>query len=147
MFNVGGGELIVIALIALIVLGPSRLPGAARQVGKTMSELRRLSSGFQNELKTAFDDAERSSAPATEVPADRNGSMASAVDAVSSQANPAAKVSAAKRAPAKPSNAKKAPAKGAATKKTAARKTTARTTVAKKAAKKKTAAKKATARR
>ena len=33
MFNVGGGEVLVIALIALIVLGPQRLPDAARQVG------------------------------------------------------------------------------------------------------------------
>ncbi len=59
MFNVGGGELLVILLIALIVLGPQRLPDAARQVGKVMGEIRRVSSGFQSELKTAFDaDAE-----------------------------------------------------------------------------------------
>jgi Sec-independent protein translocase protein TatA len=125
-------------LIALIVLGPSRLPGAARQVGKTMSELRRLSSGFQNELRTAFDDAERSSAPAAAAKAPDEGSMAAAVDAVSSQATPAAKAGAPKKAPAK---------KKTAAKKTAAKKTTAKTTVAKKAATKKTAAKKATARR
>ena len=56
MFNVGGGEVLVIALIALIVLGPQRLPGAARQVGKTMGELRRMSSGFQQELRGALDD-------------------------------------------------------------------------------------------
>jgi Tat protein translocase TatB subunit len=56
MFNVGGGELLVIALIALIVLGPQRLPDAARQVGRVMGDLRRISSGFQQELKVAFDD-------------------------------------------------------------------------------------------
>ena len=39
MFNIGGGEVLVIALIALIVLGPQRLPDAARQVGKAMGEL------------------------------------------------------------------------------------------------------------
>ena len=55
MFNIGGGELIVILLIALIVLGPQRLPDAARQVGKTMSELRRLSTGFQNEVRGALE--------------------------------------------------------------------------------------------
>jgi len=33
-------ELMVIALIALIVLGPSRLPDAARSVGKGMREMR-----------------------------------------------------------------------------------------------------------
>jgi Tat protein translocase TatB subunit len=58
MFNVGGGELIVILLIALIVLGPQRLPDAARQLGKAMGDLRRLSSGFQNEVKQAFDTAD-----------------------------------------------------------------------------------------
>ncbi|MGH9135825.1 MAG: Sec-independent protein translocase protein TatB [Acidimicrobiales bacterium] len=56
MFNIGGGELLVIMLLALIVLGPQRLPDAARQVGKAMGELRRLSSGFQSELKQALDE-------------------------------------------------------------------------------------------
>jgi sec-independent protein translocase protein TatB len=58
VFNVGGGELIVIALIALIVLGPQRLPEAARQVGKVMGDLRKLSNGFQNEMKSAFTEAD-----------------------------------------------------------------------------------------
>jgi Tat protein translocase TatB subunit len=58
MFNVGGGELLVILLIALIVLGPQRLPDAARTVGRVMGDLRRMSSGFQQELKDAFDDSD-----------------------------------------------------------------------------------------
>jgi sec-independent protein translocase protein TatB len=58
MFNIGGGELIVILLLALIVLGPERLPGAARQVGRTMGELKRLSTGFQNEVRTALEDVD-----------------------------------------------------------------------------------------
>ena len=37
-------------------MGLQRLPDAARQVGKAMGELRRLSTGFQNELKGALDD-------------------------------------------------------------------------------------------
>jgi sec-independent protein translocase protein TatB len=56
MFNIGGGELLVILLVALIVLGPARLPSAARQVGQFMGELRRLSSGFQQELRDALDE-------------------------------------------------------------------------------------------
>jgi sec-independent protein translocase protein TatB len=63
MFNVGGGELLVIMLVALIVLGPQRLPGAARQLGKVMGDIRRVSSGFQQELKDAF-DAEADDTPA-----------------------------------------------------------------------------------
>ncbi len=55
MFNIGGGEILVILMIALIVLGPQRLPTAARQVGKAMGELKRLSSGFQNEIRAAID--------------------------------------------------------------------------------------------
>ena len=55
MFNIGGGELLVIMLIALIVLGPQRLPDAARQIGKTMGDLRRISSGFQNEVRSALE--------------------------------------------------------------------------------------------
>ena len=46
MFNVGGGELLVILLIALIVLGPERLPRGARQMGRALGELRRISSSF-----------------------------------------------------------------------------------------------------
>lgn len=46
----------VIALLALIVLGPQRLPDAARQIGSFMGEIRKLSSGFQKELRTAFDE-------------------------------------------------------------------------------------------
>jgi sec-independent protein translocase protein TatB len=57
MFNVGGGELLVIFLIALVVLGPDKLPGAARQAGKYMSEFRRISQGFQQELRDAVKEA------------------------------------------------------------------------------------------
>ncbi|HEX8802551.1 MAG TPA: Sec-independent protein translocase protein TatB [Acidimicrobiales bacterium] len=65
MFNVGGGELLVIFLVALIVLGPQRLPDAARTVGKVVGEVRKISSGFQRELRDAFDDAEAAKPPAT----------------------------------------------------------------------------------
>jgi sec-independent protein translocase protein TatB len=58
MFNVGGGELIVILMIALIVLGPKRLPDAARTIGKTLGDLRRLSTSFQSEVKSALSAAD-----------------------------------------------------------------------------------------
>ncbi|MEA3020587.1 MAG: sec-independent protein translocase protein TatB [Actinomycetota bacterium] len=54
MLNVGPGELLVIFLVALIVLGPNKLPEAARQVGRITAELRRLSSGFQDEMREAM---------------------------------------------------------------------------------------------
>jgi len=55
MFNVGGGELLVILLIALMVLGPDRLPGFARKAGKVMGDVRRISQGFQSEIRDAMD--------------------------------------------------------------------------------------------
>jgi sec-independent protein translocase protein TatB len=55
MFNVGGGEILAILVIALIVLGPDKLPNAARQAGKYLNEFRRISSGFQDEIRGAMD--------------------------------------------------------------------------------------------
>jgi Tat protein translocase TatB subunit len=55
MFNVGGPEVLVILLVALIVLGPQQLPKAVRSVGNVMSELRRMSGGFQDEIRNALD--------------------------------------------------------------------------------------------
>ena len=56
MFNVGGGEFLVIMLVALVVLGPTKLPEAARQAGKIMGEFRRISAGFQREMREAMND-------------------------------------------------------------------------------------------
>jgi sec-independent protein translocase protein TatB len=59
VFNIGGGELIVILIIALIVLGPDKLPDAVRRAGRLYGELRRMSSGFQAELRDALDEPMR----------------------------------------------------------------------------------------
>ena len=56
MFNVGTPELLVILLVALVVLGPNKLPEAARQVGHFVGELRRMSTGFQTELRDAMQE-------------------------------------------------------------------------------------------
>jgi Tat protein translocase TatB subunit len=69
MFNVGGGELLVILLIALIVLGPQRLPEAARTVGKVVGEIRRMSTGFQREIRDAFEAENDAAAPKRTEPA------------------------------------------------------------------------------
>ena len=53
MGNLGGGEMLVILLVALIVLGPTKLPPAVRQVGKFVGEIRRIGQGFQQELREA----------------------------------------------------------------------------------------------
>ncbi len=56
MLNVGTPELLVIAVVALLVLGPTKLPEAMRKVGQAVGELRRMSSGFQSELRDALQE-------------------------------------------------------------------------------------------
>ena len=54
MGNLGSGELLVIFFVALLVLGPNKLPDAARQVGRAVNEIRRVSGGFQREMREAM---------------------------------------------------------------------------------------------
>lgn len=68
MFNVGPAEVVVILLVALIVFGPQRLPEAARTFGRVMSEVRRVSAGFQQEMRSAFEDADAASHRPESVP-------------------------------------------------------------------------------
>ena len=51
-----GSEIVVILLLALIVLGPEKLPEAIRKFGRVYSEIRKVSNGFQSEFKSAFDE-------------------------------------------------------------------------------------------
>lgn len=53
MLNVGGYELLIILLVALIFLGPTRLPEVARQIGQAAGSLKSMASGFQAELEAA----------------------------------------------------------------------------------------------
>jgi len=55
MFNVGGGEIIVVLLLALLVLGPDKLPSTAKKVGRFLHEFRRMTSGFEQEVRKAMD--------------------------------------------------------------------------------------------
>ena len=59
MFNLQGSEIIVILLIALVVLGPERLPDAVRRFMQTYHELKKMGNGFQSEIKAAFDEPMR----------------------------------------------------------------------------------------
>jgi sec-independent protein translocase protein TatB len=69
VFNVGGLELVAIGLVALVVLGPDKLPGAVRQAGSVLGQLRRLSDGFRLDLTAALDDDHVEPA-VTDVPTD-----------------------------------------------------------------------------
>lgn len=51
MFGIGMTELLVILVVALVVLGPSRLPEVARTLGKALGELKRQSSDVFEEFQ------------------------------------------------------------------------------------------------
>jgi Tat protein translocase TatB subunit len=53
MFGIGTSELLVILVVALIVLGPKRLPEVAKTLGKGLAELRKATSGLTDELYNA----------------------------------------------------------------------------------------------
>ncbi len=55
MFGIGGSELLVILVVALVVLGPKSLPKVARTLGKAMGEFRRVSTDFQRTLNAEVD--------------------------------------------------------------------------------------------
>jgi sec-independent protein translocase protein TatB len=59
VFNLQGSEIIVILLLALVVLGPEKLPDAIRKFSQTYGELKKMGNGFQSELKSALDEPMR----------------------------------------------------------------------------------------
>ena len=52
-------ELVVILVVALIVLGPKRLPEVARSIGRAVAEFRRQSNEVMEEFQTQLDADER----------------------------------------------------------------------------------------
>ena len=51
MFDIGFWELVLIAIIGLLVVGPDRLPGFARETGRWLRKIRRLTSDARRELR------------------------------------------------------------------------------------------------
>ena len=54
--NFGGGELVVIVLVALVFLGPDRIPEMARGAGKMLHKFRTMTEGLQSEVSDVLDD-------------------------------------------------------------------------------------------
>ncbi|MFM7252494.1 MAG: twin-arginine translocase TatA/TatE family subunit [Ilumatobacteraceae bacterium] len=59
MFNLQGSEIVFLLLIALVVLGPEKLPEAVRKFAKGYAEFRKMATGFQGELKSVLDEPMR----------------------------------------------------------------------------------------
>jgi sec-independent protein translocase protein TatB len=51
MFNIGPVELVVLAIVGLIVLGPDRLPDLARDAARMLRNLREMATGARQQLK------------------------------------------------------------------------------------------------
>jgi sec-independent protein translocase protein TatB len=58
MFDIGWSELVVIAVVALIAIGPKELPGVLRMVGQWMGKARKMASEFQGQFNEAMREAE-----------------------------------------------------------------------------------------
>lgn len=59
MFDIGFWELVVVAIVALLVVGPERLPGLVRSVGFWVGRFRKIASTVKSELQQELDKAER----------------------------------------------------------------------------------------
>jgi Tat protein translocase TatB subunit len=82
MFGVGPEELVLILIIALIVLGPERMPKVARDIGRVVGDLRRTS----DELREEFLNADK----LLDKAADAAGPPAAAIPATTQASEPAA---------------------------------------------------------
>jgi sec-independent protein translocase protein TatB len=58
MFDIGWSEFVLIAVIALIAIGPKELPGVLRMVGQWMGKARKMAAEFQGQFQEAMREAE-----------------------------------------------------------------------------------------
>jgi sec-independent protein translocase protein TatB len=61
MFDIGWSELLVVAVVTILVVGPKDLPGMLRTFGKTMSQVRRTANDFKRQFNDALREAENDS--------------------------------------------------------------------------------------
>lgn len=54
MLDLSPEKILVLGLLALVVLGPDRLPGAARTLGRIIGQLKTMSTGFQSQVQEAL---------------------------------------------------------------------------------------------
>ena len=82
MFGIGMPEMILILAVALIVIGPKKLPDLAKSLGKAMGECKKATRDLKEsmqidtelkEVKSAFDDIGKDAPPTVSTAADRSG--------------------------------------------------------------------------
>ena len=59
MFGIGSTELIVILIVALIVIGPAKLPEMAKSLGKALGEFRRVSTDVKRTIEMEAEQADQ----------------------------------------------------------------------------------------
>ncbi len=71
MFGLGFGELLLIFLIALIFIGPKKLPELAKGLGQGLREFQKATKGFTDSMNEAANptEEEKKAAPSIEAPA------------------------------------------------------------------------------
>src|SRR5246127_1045547 len=58
MFDIGWSEFVLIAVVALIAIGPKELPGVLRTLGQWMGKARKMAAEFQGQFQEAMREAE-----------------------------------------------------------------------------------------
>ena len=58
MFDIGAGELLVIVIVAILVIGPKEMPRALRTAGRWIGKMRRMSAHFRSGIDTMIREAE-----------------------------------------------------------------------------------------
>lgn len=88
MFGIGGWEMLLIGVVALLVFGPKRLPELARSMGKGLAEFRRASSDLRRSIDLDLDPTHLSAPdPETQPPA-QAGEPAAAIPAAAASPAP-----------------------------------------------------------
>jgi sec-independent protein translocase protein TatB len=56
MFNITGGEMLIILVVALVILGPDRIPEVAKSAGRMISKVKSFTEGMQTSVSGVMDD-------------------------------------------------------------------------------------------
>ena len=87
MFNLGPWEVGLILVVALIVVGPGKLPEVAKAIGKGMNEFKKVTAGYKKDFQEAMNSIEDTvketdKAEKTAPPADSSAEAAQGFDKV-----------------------------------------------------------------